>query len=671
MKRSFPLAVLWALVGCNGTLVVGFADGGTGSTGGSASTGTSSGGTSGSTTGAMPSCGSGLACFDGKCLISSCAGQPHDAVCGLDGGGTGVCLSGTCHAPLSGSDDLNCGALGAVCPIDVHCVRGVCSLDAGIIDQSCAGATCPADLQCQVNAPNLGVTCLDPTCAAGRDDQLCSLITLPDGLIVPQICCGSQCVDTGADPGNCGGCGIACGPGEICQTPIFSPAEGSCFPTSCANEDAGAACALDAGQGNCCGSGCTDLETDPSNCGVCGMSCPTDAGFACSNGTCLPFNDVGNVAMCDGDASDCPPGWVCRPPGSVCEPDCSSSPDGVVCGLSIANTPFADAPSVCCSKRCADLGADPANCGSCGTACASGQTCWLGVCEQVDCSQTSGQITPCLVDAGEGFCCSGQCTTGTTCTPTSCGPTDTNALCVLPGGAEGVCCDGRCADMGVEANNCGYCGLACSVGSSCANGMCSGPLNDTCGNLGGPQCAPGLSCVANYRCAPNSCEGRSNGDMCLFGSDPLNISIGGNITLGTCCGGRCIDPAQDPQNCGGCGITAPSGLCFATVEIIQTTDCIDAACADFSSDPRHCGNCDVACPANQTCSGGTCSGSPACGPGHWGEMCAPDAGLDDGVFGQLCCPGLGCHDVSSDAQNCGTCGHACDSTQSCRNGRCQ
>jgi len=672
---GWTVAILWALAGCNGTLVVGLADGGTSATGGS---GTSSGGTTGGTTGGTStgrplSCAAGLACFDGKCLIANCVGALHDAVCGLPDGGAGVCAGGTCRLPLDGTDDQNCGALGAVCPDDTHCVKGVCDLDAGVVDQSCNGS-CPAGMQCEVNSPNLGVACLDPTCVAGRDDELCSLVTLADDLIDPQICCGSRCVDTGSDPSNCGGCGIACGAGEICQAAIFNPAQGTCVPTSCQAQSNDAVCVLDAGQGNCCAdAGCTDLLTDPSNCGLCGQSCPTDAGFVCSNGSCLLFNDLGNEVLCDGGVFDCPPGWVCSSHSSTCQPDCSASPDGVVCGASIASTPFADALSICCNHRCVDVGADPANCGSCGSACAPGQTCWLNACEQVDCSETGGQLTPCLGDAGEGLCCSGQCIVGTTtCMPTSCGPNDTNLYCTLPGGAEGVCCDGKCSDLNVEPDNCAFCGLACSIGSTCSGGFCSGPLNDTCGNPGGPQCAPGLSCVANYRCAPNSCEGRSNGDMCLFGSDPLNISIGGFITLGTCCGGRCVDPAQDPGNCGGCGIMAPSGLCFATVETLDPTDCIDAACADFSTDPQHCGNCSVACPTGQTCSGGACSGSPSCGPGHWGELCMPDGGLNaEGGFGQLCCPGFGCRDVSSDQQNCGTCGNACGATQSCRDGRCQ
>jgi hypothetical protein len=38
-------------------------------------------------------------------------------------------------------------------------------------------------------------------------------ITCPTG----EVACGQQCVDVTADPGNCGGCGIPCSTGQICQ----------------------------------------------------------------------------------------------------------------------------------------------------------------------------------------------------------------------------------------------------------------------------------------------------------------------------------------------------------------------------------------------------------------------------------------------------------------------
>jgi hypothetical protein len=56
------------------------------------------------------------------------------------------------------------------------------------------------------------------------------------------ICCQGSCRNGQNDPTNCGGCGVACGPGTYCN--------GSCQPLAC---DAGTTC--DAGT-SCCGTSC-------------------------------------------------------------------------------------------------------------------------------------------------------------------------------------------------------------------------------------------------------------------------------------------------------------------------------------------------------------------------------------------------------------------------------
>ncbi|MFL5420377.1 MAG: hypothetical protein ACJ79Y_06370, partial [Myxococcales bacterium] len=70
--------------------------------------------------------------------------------------------------------------------------------------------------------------------------------------------CGEACVQLRTDNANCGSCGHACGPGEVCSN-------GTCA-TTCIDP-------LTA-----CGAGttvaCKDLRDDPSNCGTCGNVCP-------------------------------------------------------------------------------------------------------------------------------------------------------------------------------------------------------------------------------------------------------------------------------------------------------------------------------------------------------------------------------------------------------------
>src|SRR5580692_4092060 len=70
-----------------------------------------------------------------------------------------------------------------------------------------------------------------------------------------------------------------------------------------------------------CGSLCTDLETDPDNCGTCGSACGDEQ-------TC-------NAGKCTGGM-----------PGSACT-----------------------APEVSCGDVCVNLSSSPGNCGACGSAC--------------------------------------------------------------------------------------------------------------------------------------------------------------------------------------------------------------------------------------------------------------------------------------------------------------
>jgi hypothetical protein len=92
--------------------------------------------------------------------------------------------------------------------------------------------------------------------------------------------------------------------------------------------------------------------------------------------------------------------------------------------------------------------------------------------------------------------------------------------------------------------------------------------------------------------------------------------------------------------------------------------CGDTACADLANDPDSCGTCDVHCPAEQTCSGGVCSGAAQQCTGRAGGYCTI-AGAGTG----LCCGG-GCVDTTTDAKNCGSCGHVCGGSLPCAGGVC-
>ena len=82
-----------------------------------------------------------------------------------------------------------------------------------------------------------------------------------------------------------------------------------------------------------------------------------------------------------------------------------------------------------CGGICKDVMSSTVNCGTCGTACATGATCVMGVC---------------------------QC------------PTDQ------------VACSGTCKAVNTDPQNCGKCGTVCGSGTSCLYGGCLDPSSVAC-----------------------------------------------------------------------------------------------------------------------------------------------------------------------------------------------
>jgi hypothetical protein len=81
---------------------------------------------------------------------------------------------------------------------------------------------------------------------AGPEAAVDSGPVCPMGLMA----CGGSCIDTSADPMNCGACGTACPMGQVC-------AMGTC------------GCPMGR---TSCGGACVDTAADPMNCGTCGTT---------------------------------------------------------------------------------------------------------------------------------------------------------------------------------------------------------------------------------------------------------------------------------------------------------------------------------------------------------------------------------------------------------------
>jgi C1A family cysteine protease len=145
--------------------------------------------------------------------------------------------------------------------------------------------------------------------------QVLQTVSCPAG---QKLCASTGCANTSTDIKNCGSCGHTCSFGLECS-------DGVCRqPIAVVQKPAGT-CYM--GMTSCNGV-CTDMQTDPLNCGACGDQC--SPGEPCTGGSC-------GIA--------CPQGRTqCRP------------------------------------GECLDLQNDPENCGACGASCGLRETCSQGKC---------------------------------------------------------------------------------------------------------------------------------------------------------------------------------------------------------------------------------------------------------------------------------------------------
>jgi hypothetical protein len=177
------------------------------------------------------------------------------------------------------------------------------------------------------------------------------------------------------------------------------------------------------------------------------------------------------------------------------------------------------------------------------------------------------------------------------------------------------------------------------------------------------------------------------------------------------CGGSCVDPTIDHDNCGTCArACAASEVCYLgqcnPSCPVGTSQC-GGGCTDLQSDPHHCGGCSavdagsVVCDSNQVCNLGQCAAScdatlvscqgrcidpmtnpiycgasATCTLGNDGTTCAPGQVCSGGICrngcdaGQtLCGDGL-CHDLMTENANCGWCESECALDKQCISGVC-
>jgi hypothetical protein len=494
-----------------------------------------------------------------------------------------------------------------------------------------------------------------------------------------QQACDGRCVSLSSDE-HCGACGARCVVGFACVASAADAGgprcERVCSPaqTRCGGGEAAT---------------CVTLTMDPRNCGACGARCDALSNVeaaACARGRCEVGTCASGFANCDlradngceadtlSSAAHCGRcGGACAPPANGI-PLCRNGSCDFVCRAGYGDCD--GNPGNGCE---AVLASDVANCSACGNVCVAppgrAPVCVDGTCAvnqalcapgTADCNGQS--IDGCEVrtavgepDGGRVRHC-GAC--GRACEFANAGAQCLAGTCVIGACAAGFAnCDGAPAngcetDLARSTTHCGRCGGYCNfpnASPTCMTGACA---LASC-NQGFADCNATSSdgCEVDTRTNPQHCGrcGRScpTGEQCVGGSCMLICATGQRS-----CAGRCVDPSSDNLHCGACGTACASGqLCSAgrcaTTCGLGLTNCT-GSCRDLSTDRANCGACGRTCAAGEICEGQVC------------RLSCP--------AGQTPCGGA-CRELSNDPANCGACATNCagrfaNSAPSCAAGAC-
>lgn len=139
------------------------------------------------------------------------------------------------------------------------------------------------------------------------------------------------------------------------------------------------------------------------------------------------------------------------------------------------------------------------------------------------------------------------------------------------------------------------------------------------GLVGAVAALVGAAALVALVLAATACDQPTGGDAGVIVDGGASCGDAGCAAGLSCCNGACVNPANDPRNCGGCGAACPGPSAF----------CSGGACAQAPCNPGTV--CSV--PSATLCCGAACckTGQICCevdrgGPSRGPECVAPVAG---------------------------------------------
>jgi|GEM_PF-1212356 hypothetical protein len=297
--------------------------------------------------------------------------------------------------------------------------------------------------------------------------------------------CNGLCAVVATDANNCGTCGNVCPPLTNASPACIS---GNCGIGSC--NPGFLDCDLNAANG------CeVNKNTDPNNCGNCGVSCPNvqNATRACNAGNCGIGSCNAGYADCNANPTDgCEVNTAidvsnCGACGNSCSAPHVATSTCVTgaCHIQSCTPGFSDCDGLEANGCEVNTATDANHCGNCSTVCGtvsnastvgcSSSTCTIFACNAGFANCNNLYSDGCEVNVNTSVSNCGSC--GHVCSANNCTPSCSAGTCVDSCNAGFANCDnnpsnGCEVNLGNDHNNCGSCGHVCTVAQTCVSGVC-------------------------------------------------------------------------------------------------------------------------------------------------------------------------------------------------------